>query len=78
MKLSSVIPLAHVSKKPVKLQIKLTAGELNTSARQQHETQTVRLANAVEAIQSDNQVQKIMDVFGATLDLKSIKAVDPI
>jgi DNA polymerase III subunit gamma/tau len=64
--------------KPVKLSINLTVSELQTSAKLQQETQTVRQANAIEAIQSDNQVQKIMDIFGATLEIGSIKAVDPI
>jgi DNA polymerase III subunit gamma/tau len=63
--------------KPVTLYINLTAGELETVAKHHETTQNERLATAVTAIQSDNHVQKIMDIFGATLDMKSIKAVDP-
>ncbi|MES2217869.1 MAG: DNA polymerase III subunit gamma/tau [Pseudomonadota bacterium] len=62
---------------PITLIINLTAGELDTYAKQYETTQNERLATAVEAIKTDNHVQKIMDIFGATLDLKSIKAVDP-
>jgi DNA polymerase-3 subunit gamma/tau len=63
--------------KPVSLVITISSAELNTSAKQQEEVQKTRHASAVEAITTDNQVQKIMDVFSATLDMNSIKAVDP-
>jgi DNA polymerase-3 subunit gamma/tau len=63
--------------KPISLVITISSAELNTSAKQQEEVQKSRHASAVEAITTDNQVQKIMDVFGATLDMNSIKAVDP-
>jgi DNA polymerase-3 subunit gamma/tau len=63
--------------KPISLLITISSAELNTSAKQQEEVQKTRHASAVEAITTDNQVQKIMDVFGATLDMNSIKAVDP-
>jgi predicted DsbA family dithiol-disulfide isomerase len=63
--------------KTLQLQITISKAELNTYAKQQEETQKTRHANAFDAITSDNHVQKIMDVFGATLDLDSIKAVDP-
>ncbi|MDR3477735.1 MAG: DNA polymerase III subunit gamma/tau [Gammaproteobacteria bacterium] len=62
--------------KKITVTIKITSEELNTSAKQQEETQKIRLASAVDAITSDDQVQKIMDVFGATLDVNSIKAIN--
>jgi DNA polymerase-3 subunit gamma/tau len=69
--------LGRYLNKPITLHISLTAGELDTFAKQHETTQIERQANAVTAIQGDDHVQKIMDIFGATLDLKSIKAVDP-
>jgi DNA polymerase-3 subunit gamma/tau len=65
----------HLQKK-IRLTITITTAELNTSAKQTEETKKVRHASAIDAIKTDNQVQKIMDVFGATLDLNSVKALD--
>ncbi len=69
--------LTRYFNKPMSLQITLSTAELNTSAKQQETAQKTRHASAVEAITADNHVQKIMDVFGATLDINSIKAIDP-
>jgi DNA polymerase-3 subunit gamma/tau len=69
--------LTRYFNKPISLQITISTAELNTFAKQHEETQKTRHASAVEAITNDSQVQKIMDVFGATLDVNSIKAVDP-
>jgi DNA polymerase-3 subunit gamma/tau len=69
--------LRHYLSKPINLFITLTAGELDTYAKQHETTQIERLATAVEAIKTDNHVHKIMNIFGATLDENSIKAVDP-
>jgi DNA polymerase-3 subunit gamma/tau len=69
--------LCRYLNKPITLHISITAGELDTVAKQHETTQIERQANAVTAIQGDDHVQKIMDIFGATLDLKSIKAIDP-
>jgi DNA polymerase-3 subunit gamma/tau len=69
--------LTRYFNKPISVQITISTAELNTYAKQHEEAQKTRHASAVEAITTDNQVQKIMDVFGATLDMNSIKAVDP-
>lgn len=61
--------------KTIKLQIKLTDKELNTVAKQQIEEKKVQQANAVDAITSDDHVQKIINMFDATLDVDSIKAI---
>ncbi len=62
--------------KTMKLNIKLSPAELDTTAKQQDQAQKARLATAVESIASDQHVQKIMDVFGATLDINSVKAMN--
>lgn len=69
--------LTRYFNKPMSLQITTSTAELNTSAKQQEAAQKTRHASAVEAITADNHVQKIMDVFDATLDMNSIKAIDP-
>lgn len=61
--------------KPIKLDIKITSNEIQTPAKQQQEIQTSRHHNATEAIKNDTFVQKMVDMFNATLDLGSIKAV---
>ena len=63
--------------KPMKLDIKVTASDIQTPAKQQQETQQARQASATDAIKNDSQVKKIMDIFDATLDVGSIKAIDP-
>ncbi len=62
--------------KPMKLHISISSDELNTSAKKQEQTKKERHAHAVEAITSDQDVKKIMAVFGATLDVDSVKAID--
>ncbi len=64
-------------KKPLKLQIKISSAELDTTAKREAQTKKERHAHAVEAITTDNHVQKIMDVFGATLDVNSVKTIEP-
>lgn len=63
--------------KTMKLEIKITTSEMQTPAKQQQEHQVARQANAMDVIKNDENVQKMMDMFGATLDLGSIKAIDP-
>lgn len=63
--------------KPIKLEIKVATSEMQTPAKQQQEHQVARQANAMDVIKNDETVQKMMDMFGATLDLGSIKAIDP-
>ncbi|MDR3492874.1 MAG: DNA polymerase III subunit gamma/tau [Gammaproteobacteria bacterium] len=62
--------------KTVKLHISISSDELNTSAKKQEQTKKDRHASAVKAITTDHDVKKIMDVFGATLDVDSVKAID--
>lgn len=61
--------------KPIKLEIIMTANPGVTPAKQQLEEKNIRHANATESIKNDTRVKKIMDVFNATLDESSIKAV---
>lgn len=63
-------------KKSMQVQIKLSTAPLNTSAKQQAEVNQAKLETAVAAITQDSQVQRMMDVFGATLDVDSVKAID--
>jgi DNA polymerase-3 subunit gamma/tau len=67
----------HLNAK-IKLTIKITKEELHTAAKQAEENKQARHASAIDAITTDNQVKKIMDVFGATLDVDSVKAIDPV
>ncbi len=66
--------IQHLNKS-IQLEIKITKTELNTPAQQQGEKQAKRHADATTLIQNNPQVQKIMDVFEATLDPNSITAV---
>jgi DNA polymerase-3 subunit gamma/tau len=63
--------------KPMTIHIKQSTADLNTAAKQHDQNQKAKLASAVETITGDNQVQKIVDLFNATLDISSIKALDP-
>jgi DNA polymerase-3 subunit gamma/tau len=63
--------------KPVTLKINLTAADLHTNAKQKEQFKKDQHASAVDAIATDGHVQKIIDVFGATLDVNSVKALDP-
>lgn len=60
--------------KPIKLEIHITSSDIYTPAKQQQEMQDKRQTIATEVIKNDEQVQKIMDLFDATLDLSSIKS----
>ncbi len=63
--------------KPVTLKINLTSADLHTNAKQKEQLKKDQHASAVDAIATDGHVQKIIDVFGATLDINSVKAIDP-
>ena len=69
--------LASYFNKTINLVIKVASTTLNTPAKQQQETQQVRHAFATDAIKNDSHVKNILDIFDATLDLGSIKAIDP-
>lgn len=64
--------LSHCLNKPIKLEIKITKSELNTPADQQAQKLAERHAIATTTIKNNAHVQKIIDVFDATLDLNSI------
>jgi hypothetical protein len=59
----------------ITLQIKTATDELNTPAQQQQQEQAVRHADATEAIKNNSHVNTIIDLFNATLDVNSIKAI---
>jgi DNA polymerase-3 subunit gamma/tau len=64
--------------KPLNLHIKQTTEEIDTAAKQYEQVQKAQQEAAVKTITADNHVKKIMDVFNATLDMNSIKAVDTV
>lgn len=61
--------------KPIKLEIKLTSTEIETPSKLQHQEQITRQATATEAIKGDSEVQKMISLFDATLDVDSIKTI---
>jgi DNA polymerase-3 subunit gamma/tau len=63
---------------PMKLDIKITTNEIQTPAKEQKQAQETKHASALDAIKNDTHVKKIMDIFDATLDLASIKAIDSV
>lgn len=64
--------LALYFNKPIKLDIQLTSVTGDTPMQQQQQAQTAKLSAAQAAIQGDSEVQKIMNLFNAT-----ISSVDP-
>lgn len=62
--------------KPIKLEIKVTTDEVASPAKAEAEVKQVRQEHATQAIQNDTQVKNIMNIFDATLDMDSIKALD--
>ena len=68
--------LTRFFNKPIQLNIKTASHELATPAKQQQQEHTEQQANAAKTIKDDTDVRKIMDLFNATLDVNSIKAVD--
>jgi DNA polymerase-3 subunit gamma/tau len=68
--------LTQYLKKPMKLEIKITAANIQTPAKEQKAHQEKRQAGATETIQNDSYVKDILDTFDATLDVNSIKAIE--
>lgn len=64
--------------KTMSLTIQVTDSELDTSAKQQEQATKARHEVALDAITKDNHVQKIMNVFDATLDMTSVKPIDSV
>lgn len=60
--------------KPITLDIKIATAKLNTPAEQQEQKKAEQHAMAATQIKNNTNVQKIIDVFDATLDLNSITA----
>ncbi len=67
--------LVNYFNKPIKLEIKLTSTEIETPAKIQHQEKLTRQATATDAIKKDSEVQKIISMFDATLDVDSIQTV---
>lgn len=63
---------------PIKLEINVAAEDIHTPAKEQQKEFTEKHATATNTIKNDEYVQKIVDIFGATLDDNSIKAIDSI
>jgi DNA polymerase-3 subunit gamma/tau len=61
--------------KPIKLDIKFTSSEIDTPSKLQHQEQVTRHTQATQAIKSDSEVQKIINIFNATLDIDSIQTI---
>lgn len=67
--------LGRYLQKPLKLDIQITTVEGETPVKKQHAENKERHAKATVAIQNDDDIQKIMGLFDATLDMDSIKTV---
>lgn len=62
--------------KTIKLDIKVATEEIQTPAKQQQQEKAQKHASATDAIQNDIHVKQMLDMFDATLDVNSIKAVE--
>ena len=60
----------------ISLEIKIVAGGAETPAQLQQRQQQEKLASARQAIETDANVQKIIDTFGAHINTNSIQPVD--
>jgi DNA polymerase-3 subunit gamma/tau len=69
------LALQRYFNKPLTLDIQMTQSNANTPAKQREEQQASQQKAATDAIKNDDQVQKIIAVFDATLDEGSIKAI---
>jgi DNA polymerase-3 subunit gamma/tau len=61
--------------KPMKLDIQLTTTEITTPSKLQQQEQTARHTAATAALKTDSEIQKMINIFGATLDVDSIQTV---
>jgi DNA polymerase-3 subunit gamma/tau len=68
--------LGELLHKTVRVEIEVQGGADNTPAKQQILEAEARQANAVNAIESDANVQAIQKVFDATLHRETIRSVD--
>lgn len=61
--------------KPMKLEIKIADNDIITPAKQQETAQVARQASAVDSIQNDTQVKKMLEMFDGTVeDIVSVKS----
>lgn len=67
--------LARYFNKPIQLKVRIVSDEMETPTKHKQKVETTRQTAATDAIKSDADVQKIMDIFNATLDVESIKAL---
>lgn len=67
--------LTQYCNKPMKLEIKIADNDINTPAKQQETAQVARQASAVDSIQNDTQVKKMLEMFDGTVeDIVSVKS----
>ncbi len=62
---------------PVKINLSVGDSKADTAAKRDARDQTDRMRLATEAIEADPAVQSIKQTFGAELDPKSIRLIDP-
>src|SRR5579883_167118 len=67
--------LTKYFKKKMQLENTIITGDIQTPAKQKEAHESERKADAKNAIENDSHVQKIQELFGASLDLGSIEAV---
>jgi DNA polymerase-3 subunit gamma/tau len=67
--------LQHYFNQSLVLDIKITTDDVSTPAKQREAQRVLQQKAAMDAIKNDNHVKRIMDVFNATLDENSIKAI---
>jgi DNA polymerase-3 subunit gamma/tau len=70
--------LGRYFNKPIKLDIKSTAEKIHTPAKQKQDEHAEKHQAATQAINNDTHVKKMLDMFDATLDVNSIKALDSV
>jgi len=65
--------LQRYSGKPLRVNIQITTEEVHTPAKQYAQNEQQRRTSALEALQQAPGVQKIQNLFNATLDLQSLE-----
>lgn len=67
--------LVHYFNKPIKLEINLTSAEIETPSKLEQQKQMTRQSTATDAVKGDSEIQKIIQLFDATLDVDSIQTI---
>ena len=65
--------VSEVSGKPVQLEIQVKKDEVETPAMQERREEQARLDTAQQALEGDENVQKIMDTFSASMNTDTIQ-----